>query len=312
MGKEQDTIRIAHFSDIHFHREAPWRFSEFFTKRVTGWFNYRFLGRGSSFEKGERVATCLRRELEATPYDQLVFSGDCTCFGFDEEYAVARDLLPLHLPGVAVPGNHDYYSRKARMRGTFETTFANWQQGERIDGERYPFAKKVGNYWLVCVCSATENRGFWDARGRIGKDQLERFDRLCEKLEGFKIVVTHYPLLIRKAKPEHRGRQLRDAGELAELVAKHRCLAWLHGHRHRCYWLTPMKKHPFTMICSGSVTQRKRWMYYDITFAPGSIVITRRHYSPKADCFATSDVIAIPIPARDASIAVEMQPNAKM
>jgi 3',5'-cyclic AMP phosphodiesterase CpdA len=276
---------------------VKWNLRDYFSKHTTGWFNYKILGRGSRFRRNDEILAALRRELETNAFDQVVMTGDVSSFGLREEFAAAAENLPLQLPGVITPGNHDYYTKASRVGGNFEKTFRNWQEGERIEAALYPFAKKVGDFWIVAVCSATENRGFWDARGRVGDEQLARFDKLCERLEGPKILATHYPMLLRKGQPEHPGRQLRDADKLAKLVKKHKFLAWLHGHRHRSFWYTPTPKHPYAMICSGSVTHKKRWMYLDILVSPHSIELNRRMYSPKTQSFYTIDVITIPLHA---------------
>src|SRR5207302_1718837 len=125
-------------------------------------------------------------ELRRSPPDRLVFSGDATALGFEAEVARAAQLLSLgngrHLPGLAVPGNHDYQTRSAARSGAFERYFAPWQQGQRVDGTAYPFAQRAGTVWLVAVNTSVPNRWFWDARGDIDPPQLERLGRLFGQL----------------------------------------------------------------------------------------------------------------------------------
>src|SRR5258708_16776323 len=132
-------VRLAHFSDIHV--QAPqlgWKTADWFTKRATGWLNLRWLGRGRSFRQAEKVVAALMRDLRHRRPDRGIFSGDATSLGFEEEVAEAAALFgvarPDALPGLAVPGNHDYYTREAAASGSFECYFAPWQQGERIGG----------------------------------------------------------------------------------------------------------------------------------------------------------------------------------
>lgn len=287
-------VRLAHFSDIHLFRPGPWTARELFGKRVTGSFNYRFLGRGARFKDADKVVAALRRDLEATPTDCLVFTGDAASFGVDTELEAAAAALPLQLHGVAVPGNHDYYTPTATKRGSFERCFADWQEGERVDEHIYPFARRVGGIWIVCLNSSTHNFLFWDARGRVGTEQLERFDALCAKLEGPKILATHYPYRLGNGQPEHPGRQLRDAEALAVLVAKHKFTAWLHGHRHRNYWLPADADRSFACLCAGSATQLCERMYNVYTITSDAIGMERRTYSPESEAFLPIETIAIP------------------
>ena len=79
---------------------------------MPGWFNLRCLGRGRRFARAEDVLVALRADLRGRGYDHLVFSGDATALGFESELAQAARILglanPDRLPGLAVPGNHDY------------------------------------------------------------------------------------------------------------------------------------------------------------------------------------------------------------
>src|SRR5438067_9815142 len=176
-------IRLVHFSDIHFTtKPLGWRASDFCTKRLPGWINLRWLGREHRFCHAQEVLNSLKKELKRERPDCIIFSGDATGLGFENELIRAIDLLgvsELHgQPGFAVPGNHDYYTPAVAASGTFERHFAPWQAGERLDQSTYPFAKRVGPVWLIGVNSCTGNRWFWDATGRVDAPQLERLRQL--------------------------------------------------------------------------------------------------------------------------------------
>src|SRR5262249_17045139 len=160
--------------------------------------NLRFLGRGARFHQADQVLIALVEELHQSQPDRVVFSGDATALGFEEEIARAAELLglgnSLALPGIAVPGNHDYCMRRAASSVACERHFAPWLDGRRVDGAVYPFAQRVGPVWVVGLNSATGNRWVWDASGRVGEDQLRRLGLLLDQLEpGPRILVTHYP-----------------------------------------------------------------------------------------------------------------------
>ncbi len=140
----------------------------------------RFLGRGFRFRCNEQVLAALRMDLRERAYDQVIFSGDATALGFQEEMARAAELLGVDqvgsLPGLAVPGNHDYCTMASAVAGHFERYFASWQQGFRLTEDTYPFAQRIGHLWLVGVNSAVANRWPWDARGAVGESQLRRWN----------------------------------------------------------------------------------------------------------------------------------------
>src|SRR5262249_14597497 len=142
-------LRFIHFSDIHlFQPGARWRARDVLSKRVTGYFNNRYLPRNKLFRRAEHVLTHLVNDAYAWSPDLVIFSGDASTLGVDEEVARAAELLRVGKegtpPGLAVPGNHDYYTTHSVKHGLFERHFIPWQQGERFDHEIYPFARRVG------------------------------------------------------------------------------------------------------------------------------------------------------------------------
>jgi 3',5'-cyclic AMP phosphodiesterase CpdA len=261
-------VRLVHFSDVHV--SAPrcvWHGEDWLNKRLTAWINLRLLGRGFRFRRSVDVLAALLEEVKRNPPDRLVFSGDATALGFEEEVARAATLLQVgDWPGLAVPGNHDYCTPTAMRSGSFERHFAPWQQGERIGQETYPFAQRVGPVWLVAVNSATANRWPWDARGAVGQDQLERLRQLLGRLEGGpRILVTHYPIAVASGRPESGARLLRDLDDLLAIATAGGVGLWLHGHRHHAYHHAAVEHAPFPVICAGSATQAGKWSYGDYT-----------------------------------------------
>src|SRR3954452_15232436 len=130
--------RLVEISDVHVTAPAyRWFPEDWFNKRLPAWLNLCWLGRGRRFAHAEAVLAALVAELRRRPPDRVVFSGDATALGFDEETARAAALLGAPgrepLPGIAVPGNHDYCTPRAAA-GPFERHFAAWQQGERVGG----------------------------------------------------------------------------------------------------------------------------------------------------------------------------------
>jgi 3',5'-cyclic AMP phosphodiesterase CpdA len=271
------TVRLAHVSDVHITtKPLGWQRRDWFSKRVTGWINLRLMGRRYRFRRAEEVLQTLVADLRRRRLDHVVFSGDATNLGFEAEFVRATALLGVsredRLPGLAVPGNHDYYTRAVAAAGLFERHFAPWQQGERIDGAKYPFAQRVGPLWLIAVNSSTPSRWAWDASGRVGDEQLQRLERLLAHLgPGLRILVTHYPVCRACGHPERRIRGLRDLHDLIAVAEKGGVSLWLHGHRHGAYHHASVPHAPFPVVCAGSATQNKRWSY-------GEYTIRGRHF----------------------------------
>jgi 3',5'-cyclic AMP phosphodiesterase CpdA len=281
-------VRLAHFSDLHLTApQVHWRPADWLSKRLTGWFNLRWLGRGYRFRQADAVVVALMQELRSRRLLHVVFSGDATSLGFEEEVARAAALLgvgsPDALPGLAVPGNHDYYTRGAARSGTFERHFAPWQQGERIDQAIYPFAQRVGPLWLVGVNSCTGNRWAWDAAGRVGLEQLGRLQALLGRLApGPRILVTHYPICLASGRLEPRHHGLRDLADVLTVAKQGNICLWLHGHRHGDYHLACSQLASFPVVCAGTATEQGRWSY-------GLYTVEGRHFHAQRRVFCREE-----------------------
>jgi 3',5'-cyclic AMP phosphodiesterase CpdA len=284
-------LRLAHLSDTHV--TAPncrWRLHDWFSKRMSGWLNLRLLGRALRFPHTEATLTALRADLREQGVEHILFSGDATAIGFAEEMARAAELLGVGaaagLPGLAVPGNHDYMTGADVESGQFEKYFAAWQQGERVDGATYPFAQRVGGVWLIGVNSATANVLPVDASGAVGSAQRGRLETLLSRLDGGpRILVTHYPVRLSSGRREHWMRRLRDLDAVVELAKRYGVGLWLHGHRHRPYEHAADVETPFTHICAGSATQRGAWSYRVYHLDGQQLTATRRGYDPATGRF---------------------------
>jgi 3',5'-cyclic AMP phosphodiesterase CpdA len=288
------TVRLCHISDIHVTAdELGWRLEDWFNKRLAAWANLSVLGRARHFRQADVIVETLMRDLKAEPPDRVVFSGDATALGFESEVRRAATLLGLSnsapLPGLAVPGNHDYCTFTAADSGDFERNFAPWQQGERIDGATYPFAQQVGHVWLVAVNGATGNRWAWDAGGRAGAAQLDRLEKLIGRLQGGpRILVTHFPVCTESGNLERADRRLRDLEQLVAIASRGGISLWLHGHRHRFYHIERPPQAPFPVICAGSTTQEGLWCHGDYRIEDNHLRVAKRVYDPVSGKFVVA------------------------
>lgn len=281
-------IRLAHLSDIHLTADKlDWKREDWLNKRFAAWINLRWLGRGKLFREADQILGQLMKEIHERGVHHVVFSGDATALGFEAELRKAAEVLRVgQVPGLAVPGNHDYCTRPAALSGLFERYFEPWLAGERVGQSVYPFAQRIGHVWLIAVNSATGNRLFWDAGGAVGVEQLQRLRELLARLEGGpRILVTHYPIALKSGKKELIGRGLRDLGDVVEAAAQGGVNLWLHGHRHGYYFLERPAYAPFPAICAGSATQRDAWSYGEYTIEGDTLSAVRRAYNQDSGTF---------------------------
>ncbi|HEV3204496.1 MAG TPA: metallophosphoesterase, partial [Gemmataceae bacterium] len=285
------TIRLVHLSDVHITaRPLGWTRADWFNKRFPSWLNYQFLGRKLRFRQAEEILTALMADFQARQPDRVIFSGDATALGFEAEFARAASLFGLdnsnHLPGLAVPGNHDYCTIPAERSGLFERYFAPWQVGERVDGAIYPFAQRVGPVWLIGVNSSTGNRWAWDASGGVDPFQLKRLEQLLNRLDPLpRILITHYPICLANGHREPRSHRLRNVEDLVRVAVAWGVCLWLHGHRHDAYHLLHPPGASFPVICVGSATQNRLWSYGEYIIEGRKFFATTRVFSPTEQRF---------------------------
>jgi 3',5'-cyclic AMP phosphodiesterase CpdA len=281
-------VRLAHVSDVHLIADPlGWQWRDWLTKRVSGWLNYR-LRRKKAFGSAETVLKALAREWQERTPDRIVFSGDASMLGFETEISRAARLLGVGgtIPGLAVPGNHDYYTARAAGCGAFERCFARWQEGRRVDEATYPFAQQSGGVWLVAVNSARANLLPFDASGRVDEAQLERLARLLDSLVGgTKVLVTHYPVSLADGSPEGFDHGLRNVHAVVDVAVRGGVCLWLHGHRHGSYIVRHSKLAPFPVICAGTATEIGRWSYGEYVIDGARLRGRRRVYSAEEKQF---------------------------
>jgi 3',5'-cyclic AMP phosphodiesterase CpdA len=288
-------IRLLHFSDIHVTTTplgSSWR--DWCNKRLMGWLNVHLMGRGARLAQATQLTQLLHAEIIQRRPDAVIFSGDASLLGFPAELEHAARLLGLTgdapCPGIAVPGNHDYYVTAAAQSGAFERLFSPWQRGVRLDQRHYPFAYRVGPVWLIALQAARPHVSFWDASGRVGLSQWQDLEQLCQRLEpGLRIVVCHYPLLTEKRRPEPWYRRLRDAPTAYRRIHQCQIALWLHGHRHHWYYLPADESLPCPTIGAGSATQRGQAGYLEYRLDGPVLYALRRAYDPVKGAFRDAE-----------------------
>jgi 3',5'-cyclic AMP phosphodiesterase CpdA len=294
-------LRLAHLSDIHISAAVlGWRRRDWVNKRFTSWVNLRWLGRRQRFARADEVLGRLMDSLPGRGIDHIVFSGDATALGFEAEFRRAAEILRVEtepIPGIAVPGNHDYLTPGTALSGLFERYFGPWQNGVRVGENRYPFAQRAGPVWLVGVNAATGNWIPWDAGGLVGAPQCDRLRHLLAQLEpGPRILVIHYPIRLATGHHEHRRHGLRDLGEVLAIAKAGGVCLWLHGHRHTPYFFDQPAWAPFPAICVGSGTQQDIWSYNEYTVEGTRLKVLRRAFDPAAGRFEDAQTFEVRLP----------------
>jgi 3',5'-cyclic AMP phosphodiesterase CpdA len=224
-------VKVAHFSDVHalaLDGVRPW---QFLNKRAAGYLNLR-LHRGEKHPV--RLFRAIVADLNASPVDHVVVTGDLTNLSLEPEFRLARailDQIALGPAGVTVvPGNHDVYTWGALRRRDFWELLAPYATGDGAAEADFPLVRVRGEVAVVGLTTALPSPPPL-ADGWLGKRQLAALGEQLRALDGkFRIVALHHPPYTNR---HAILRGLRDRGALQALLARVGCELVLHGHEHR-------------------------------------------------------------------------------
>ena len=222
-------LRLAHLSDVHLAPLPPVPVRLLVSKRITGWLNWH-RNRGKSM--GSDTLALLLDALRESGPDHIAVTGDLTNLALPEEIERARVWLgALGAPDAVsvIPGNHDAY-----VPGALTAATASWRAhmtGERVDGEPYPYLRRLGRVALI-GCSSAEATLPFQANGPFRSAQAKRLEALLRRAGGqglFRVVMIHHPP-VREATGS-LARML-GIGRFQRAVERAGAELVLHGHTH--------------------------------------------------------------------------------
>jgi 3',5'-cyclic AMP phosphodiesterase CpdA len=231
---------LAHLSDVHLGPLPPIGARHWNLKRLLGWLNWQ---RRRRHLYSRDVLDRLVADMAEQAPDHIAVTGDLANLGLPAEHEAALAWLgTLGDPSrvTVIPGNHDIYSHIGADPGTARwhphmspnTAAADHAIAEAMtEDTAFPFVRHFGRIAIIALNSAIPTLPMY-AIGRVGKAQLDRLARILDRLgaEGLtRVVLIHHPPLSGLAKARH---DLRDAGALADVLARHGAELVLHGHEH--------------------------------------------------------------------------------
>ncbi len=222
-------ITLAHLSDIHLSPLPDVGFRDLLGKRLTGFLNWKLKRHG---EMNTETLSRLIAHMQEQNADFTAVTGDLVNLALDAEVRRAGDWLSA-LGGsdrVAVcPGNHDAY-----VPGAIENAQRTWDQylkGETLEGEAFPFVRRIGDVAIISCSSAVPTPPFM-AVGRFEEKQAARLGRMLKLLgdDYFRVVLIHHPP---NAELQHPSFGLKGHRLFRSVIAEHGAEMVLHGHTHR-------------------------------------------------------------------------------
>lgn len=223
-------ITLAHISDIHLSPLPEVGLSDLVGKRITGFLNWKLKRHG---EMNVGTLARLVEHMQSQNADFTAVTGDLTNLALNSEVARAGKWLEAlgDSDKIAVcPGNHDAY-----VPGALENAQNLWGKyltGETIEGQPFPFVRRVGEVAIVSCSSAVPTPPFM-AIGRFEEQQASRLSRILKLLGDagyFRVVLIHHPP---NAELQHPSFGLKGHRIFRQVIADNGAEMVLHGHTHR-------------------------------------------------------------------------------
>lgn len=224
-------FKLAHFSDPHIGPLPRPRLSELFSKRITGYLNYK---RNRSHALTGDVLGTLISDLKAQNPDHIALTGDIVNIALDAEIIAARQWLesvakPVDL--TLIPGNHDAY-----VRGALENAKREWGPFWLADDAKgeviFPYLRRRGPLAIVALSTGVATAPFM-ATGTLGQQQINAATTLLQNLADqncYRVVMIHHPPFVEKGRYFKR---LTDHHAFSQMIEKTGAELILHGHTHR-------------------------------------------------------------------------------
>jgi 3',5'-cyclic AMP phosphodiesterase CpdA len=224
---------IAHLSDAHLSPAPFPSLREMRLKRFMGYVNWKH-GREQRNDMG--MLGRLVADLRQHNPDHVAMTGDIVNIALAAEFDRAAAWLrtlgePLDVSFT--PGNHDAYVRDA-MNG-LARAFAPWMTSDSSadEADRFPFLRVRGEIALIGLNSGLPTAPL-RASGRLGSKQLAALGQMLEETGArglARVILIHHPPLSNGRSPPLRD--LTDAREFEQTIARFGAEVILHGHTHK-------------------------------------------------------------------------------
>lgn len=255
-------MKIAHISDLHLSK-ITFHPKQFLSKRWVGNINV-ILSRKKTFKEAQLLL--LAEIFEKENIDYLFITGDISSTSQKKEFEGAKTILKSfkNLKIIAVPGNHDHYTKKAHKNKTFYDYFSfsgikNLEKEKTLkkDGVQAFFLKD--SLWAIGLDTALATP-LISSKGYFSKKIEENLLDILEKIpkDNYIIIFNHFPF----QSSEGRLKKL-TRGNILEKILKNfpNIILFLHGHTHKHSIRDLRDLHLPIVVDSGSASHTKlgRW-----------------------------------------------------
>jgi len=287
-------FRLAHISDIHLSPMPEPTSGELFSKRITGYLNWK---RNRASSSSREHLDCLLSDIATCNPDHLAITGDLVNIASRSEIDNASNWLAAvskQMGGqqniTAIAGNHDAYVPEAlsRVLTRWGPFFWNNSTNENLSETDFPLIRQFGDVSIIS-CNSAEATLPFQAIGYFRKSQSERLrDILGDDAvrNTFRVVLIHH-LPIENETAHHK--RLVGAGLFNDVIGDTGAELVLHGHTHldSLYWIngknsrTPVVGVASAINAPGNTKPAGQYNLFDISGSAGKWkCIQRKHGYP--------------------------------
>ncbi len=255
-------MRLAHLSDFHYTKLTinPLRL---FPKRIFSHIHW-LMHRADSFScKPLEKLPDLFRLLNV---DLVLLGGDFTSTSMPEEFKTAKDFVQtLEKPWIAIPGNHDHYTRRSYRNQMYYQHFANENSSfYSLQKDGIECQKIAPRWWVISLDTCLPTR-ITSSQGVFSEEIESKLEGVLSliPLDENVILFNHYPFFDQ----EDKKRTLLRGRSLENLLQRHpKIRLYLHGHTHR-HSIANLQPNGLPLVLdSGSCSQTKggTWNLIDL------------------------------------------------
>lgn len=270
--KQREPLRIAHISDLHF-AAANLSPLHFFSKRWIGNF-YQLLSRYKNFDCSQLEK--LADQFSSLKIDYVLVTGDLTTTTRAQELELAKAFIArLQAKGlrvIAIPGNHDHYTKKAWREKHFYRFFPDHgENGFSLKEDGLALIPLQKEWTLLALDTACAT----PLRSSQGHFHPKTESALKKALSGIPsqqniIVMNHFPLF----EQERPRKTLVGASSLRSILSAYPNIRfYLHGHTHIHCVADLRASHYPIILDSGSTSQKASGTWNQIDLTPNSATV---------------------------------------
>jgi 3',5'-cyclic AMP phosphodiesterase CpdA len=264
-------LKIAHLSDLHFSH---------FVLNPIQFLSKTWIGNANLLLKRGKILQPICAEdfgqfLLKQGVELVLISGDLSTTSQPLEFKKAKNFITsletMGLKVLAVPGNHDHYTKKAFNKKLFYNFLSNTSCSSfKCFGELKNDLIEhycINNQHIILLDLATYTPWF-TAYGTFSSKIKERLMDILNTIPKNSplIVVGHFPIVDKEGVFKH---SLKHGDELLDLLKKHPNVTYLHGHDHKFNVLE--NKNGFYQVDAGSLSDTKKGSFSLIDLEKNSI-----------------------------------------